>query len=72
MQYSEPRITDNREEWAKKVLAQSVPEHELDTALNICIGNATERVGFGYNYLSQLKPRLIAENWNKPMQYDKT
>ena len=67
---NEPRITDNRLAWAKKVLAQSVPEHEVGTALDICIRHATSAVGFAYNYLAHLKPRLIASNWNKPVQKD--
>ena len=63
---NEPRITDNREAWAKKVLAQSVPEHEVDTALDICMDKAIKEGG----WLRHLKPRLIASNWNKPVQKD--
>jgi len=57
-----PRFTDNRHEWAMKVLSEKVPEHQLEHAWHICVARHMTTT---WDHLSKITPRLIARNWNK-------
>ena len=63
----EPRITDNRMQWAEKVLREQVPNAELETAVTIMEARAISDKDGWYTpfHPKNIQPRLIATNWNK-------
>ena len=65
------RTTDNRLDWARKVLASSIPQHEVPLAESMMLLRAKFGESYLFDPLPHIEPRRIARNWYRQPVTDK-